>query len=97
MRVESLAKGLLLHGDTHVKLVVLCSEKPTRALLVKVAANLPSQLSVITSLKLSPLLYACMIANFTTLLMNSIFVPHPQKLNAEAIYFVCYVRTSEVQ
>ncbi|XP_018909583.2 zinc finger RNA-binding protein isoform X4 [Bemisia tabaci] len=47
MRVESLAKGLLLHGDTHVKLVVLCSEKPTRALLVKVAANLPSQLSIV--------------------------------------------------
>ena len=30
MRVENLAKGLLLSGDNHVCLVVLCAEKPTR-------------------------------------------------------------------
>lgn len=30
MRVGNLAKGLLLSGDNHVCLVVLCAEKPTR-------------------------------------------------------------------
>ncbi|KAJ1522250.1 hypothetical protein ONE63_002555 [Megalurothrips usitatus] len=44
MRVGSLAKGLLLHGDTSVNLVVLCAEKPTRSLLYKVSENLPKQL-----------------------------------------------------
>lgn len=48
MRVGVLAKGLLLSGDTNVKLVVLCSEKqkPTRTILSKVAAILPTQLKV---------------------------------------------------
>lgn len=32
MRVGNLAKGLLLSGDNHVCLVVLCAEKPTRYL-----------------------------------------------------------------
>ncbi|XP_066993035.2 zinc finger RNA-binding protein isoform X2 [Anabrus simplex] len=47
MRVGVLAKGLLLHGDTAVNLVVLCAEKPTRTLLNKVAENLPKQLKVV--------------------------------------------------
>ena len=46
MRVGVLAKGLLLHGDTNVNLVVLCGEKPTRTLLNRVADNLPKQLKV---------------------------------------------------
>ncbi|KAG1666729.1 Zinc finger RNA-binding protein [Nymphon striatum] len=44
MRVGVLAKGLLLHGDLNVQLVVLCSEKPTRTLLDRVADSLPKQL-----------------------------------------------------
>nr|CAD7400035.1 unnamed protein product [Timema poppensis] len=47
MRVGVLAKGLLLHGDTAVNLVVLCAEKPTRTLLNKVAENLPKQLQIV--------------------------------------------------
>ncbi|KDR24131.1 Zinc finger RNA-binding protein, partial [Zootermopsis nevadensis] len=47
MRVGVLAKGLLLHGDTAVNLVVLCAEKPTRSLLNKVVENLPKQLQVV--------------------------------------------------
>jgi zinc finger RNA-binding protein len=46
MRVGVLAKGLLLHGDLNVHLVVLCSDKPTRTLLERVADNLPKQLEV---------------------------------------------------
>lgn len=46
MRVGVLAKGLLLHGDLNVNLVVLCSEKPTRTLLERIADNLPKQLAV---------------------------------------------------
>jgi len=46
MRVGTLAKGLLLTGDTAVDLVVLCTEKPTRSLLIKVAELLPKQLQV---------------------------------------------------
>jgi len=48
MRVGVLAKGLLLHGDLHVHLVVLCAEKPTRTLLVRVKDNLPKQLATVT-------------------------------------------------
>lgn len=47
MRVGCLAKGLLLSGDTAVDLVVLCAEKPTRTLLLKVAEYLPKQLQVL--------------------------------------------------
>ena len=46
MRVGVLAKGLLLHGDLNVHLVVLCSEKPTRTLLERVADGLPKQFAV---------------------------------------------------
>ena len=46
MRVGVLAKGLLLHGDLNVNLVVLCSEKPTRTMLEQVADALPKQLAV---------------------------------------------------
>nr|XP_006823768.1 PREDICTED: zinc finger RNA-binding protein-like [Saccoglossus kowalevskii] len=48
MRVGVLAKGLLLRGDLNVHLVVLCSEKPTRTLLERVADNLPKQLAVVS-------------------------------------------------
>lgn len=51
MRVGVLAKGLLLHGDLNVHLVVLCSEKPTRTLLERVADNLPKQLDTVTEEK----------------------------------------------
>lgn len=46
MRVGLLAKGLLLRGDRTVQLVLLCSQKPTHALLQSVAQQLPLQLSV---------------------------------------------------
>jgi len=44
MRVGVLAKGLLLHNDLNVQLVLLCNEKPTRTLLVRIADALPKQL-----------------------------------------------------
>ncbi|KAL0270754.1 UNVERIFIED_CONTAM: hypothetical protein PYX00_008051 [Menopon gallinae] len=47
MRVGCMAKGLLLKGDTAVDLVLLCSEKPTRTLLFKVAESLPKQLQAV--------------------------------------------------
>uniref|UniRef100_A0A182Q4U4 DZF domain-containing protein n=1 Tax=Anopheles farauti TaxID=69004 RepID=A0A182Q4U4_9DIPT len=47
MRVGLLAKGLLLHGDNCVQLVVLCAEKPTTSLLKRVATELPIQLKKI--------------------------------------------------
>lgn len=46
MRVGVLAKGLLLAGDLTVGLVVMCSEKPGRTLLARVAALLPKHLAV---------------------------------------------------
>ncbi|XP_051894937.1 zinc finger RNA-binding protein isoform X2 [Pristis pectinata] len=48
MRVGVLAKGLLLRGDKNVNLVLLCAEKPTGALLNRIADNLPKQLAVTT-------------------------------------------------
>lgn len=47
MRVGLLAKGLLLHGDDVVQLVMLCEEKPTTSLLKRVATELPIQLKKI--------------------------------------------------
>ena len=46
VRVGPLAKGLLLHDDLNVHLVVLCSEKPTRTLLDTVVDRLTKQLQV---------------------------------------------------
>lgn len=51
MRVGVLAKGLLLHGDLNVHLVVLCSEKPTRTMLERVADAIPKQLAGVTEEK----------------------------------------------
>ncbi|KAM6216695.1 zinc finger RNA-binding protein 2 [Rhynchocyon petersi] len=51
MRVGLLAKGLLLRGDRHVRLILLCSEKPTQALLHQVTERLPQQLLVVTEEK----------------------------------------------
>ncbi|ROL51437.1 Zinc finger RNA-binding protein [Anabarilius grahami] len=48
MRVGVLAKGLLLRGDTHVNLVLLCSEKPTKNLLTRIVEHLPKQLTMVT-------------------------------------------------
>ena len=46
MRVGVLAKGLLLHNDLNVHLVLLCAEKPTRSMLERVASMMPQYLSV---------------------------------------------------
>lgn len=46
MRVGLLAKGLLLKGDEQVQLVVLCSKKPTKIMLSRVAELLPQELKV---------------------------------------------------
>lgn len=46
MRVGLLAKGLLLRGDRKVRLTLLCSQKPTRALLQRISEHLPQQLPV---------------------------------------------------
>ncbi|XP_071433847.1 zinc finger RNA-binding protein-like isoform X5 [Pithys albifrons albifrons] len=48
LRVGVLAKGLLLHGDRNVNLVLLCAEKPSKMLLSCIAENLPKQLAVIS-------------------------------------------------
>ena len=46
MRIGALAKGLLLHGDLNVELVLMCKEKPTKGMLNRVADNLPQYLQV---------------------------------------------------
>ncbi|XP_013360671.1 PREDICTED: zinc finger RNA-binding protein 2 isoform X2 [Chinchilla lanigera] len=48
MRVGILAKGLVLRGERNVRLTLLCSQKPTRALLHRIAARLPQQLLLVT-------------------------------------------------
>uniref|UniRef100_A0A8C3YJ23 Zinc finger RNA binding protein 2 n=1 Tax=Catagonus wagneri TaxID=51154 RepID=A0A8C3YJ23_9CETA len=48
MRVGLLAKGLLLRGDRAVQLILLCSQKPTRALLHRVTEQLPRQFPIVT-------------------------------------------------
>ncbi|XP_017558071.1 zinc finger RNA-binding protein [Pygocentrus nattereri] len=45
MRVGILAKGLLLHGDRNVQLILLAAKKPTVSLLNSIAEQLPKQLT----------------------------------------------------
>ncbi|XP_030028321.1 zinc finger RNA-binding protein isoform X3 [Manduca sexta] len=45
MRVGLVATGLVLKGDRDVQLVVLCHDRPTIALLKRVAADLPAHLA----------------------------------------------------
>ncbi|KAM4887304.1 zinc finger RNA-binding protein 2 [Thomomys bottae] len=47
MRVGILAKGLVLRGDRCVKLALLCSQKPTRALVQDITDRLPEQLLIL--------------------------------------------------
>uniref|UniRef100_A0A8C9YQJ7 Zinc finger RNA-binding protein n=1 Tax=Sander lucioperca TaxID=283035 RepID=A0A8C9YQJ7_SANLU len=44
MRVGILAKGLLLHGDRNVELILLTAKKPTISLLKNIAKHLPKEL-----------------------------------------------------
>lgn len=55
LRIGVLAKGLLLHDDLNVEMVLLCNDKPTRTLLVRIADNLPKQLCVVIEEKLKEL------------------------------------------
>ncbi|KAM5308960.1 zinc finger RNA-binding protein 2 isoform 2-T2 [Glossophaga mutica] len=48
VRVGLLGKGLLLRGDRNVQLILLCSQKPTCALLQRVTEQLPQQLLMVT-------------------------------------------------
>ncbi|XP_037021184.2 zinc finger RNA-binding protein 2 [Artibeus jamaicensis] len=48
VRVGLLGKGLLLRGDRDVQLTLLCSQKPTHALLQRVTEQLPQQLLMVT-------------------------------------------------
>ena len=50
MRVGLLAKGLLLKGDTDVKLILICSNKPTKKLLEKVYKLLLEKIEVMIQL-----------------------------------------------
>ncbi|CAF0974114.1 unnamed protein product [Brachionus calyciflorus] len=48
MRVGLLAKGLLLKGDTDVKLIVICANKPTKTLLERVHKLLVQKIEVVS-------------------------------------------------
>ncbi|XP_053203115.1 zinc finger RNA-binding protein-like isoform X2 [Panonychus citri] len=47
MRVGPLAKNLLLVGDKEVDLVIICSDKPTNQLVMRVMNHLPKQLELV--------------------------------------------------
>nr|XP_044990882.1 zinc finger RNA-binding protein 2 isoform X2 [Jaculus jaculus] len=51
VRVGILAKGLVLRGDRSVQLTLLCSKKPTRSLLQRIAQELPRELPIVTETK----------------------------------------------
>uniref|UniRef100_UPI00358F5F16 interleukin enhancer-binding factor 3-like isoform X2 n=1 Tax=Myxine glutinosa TaxID=7769 RepID=UPI00358F5F16 len=46
MRTGPMAKRLLLHGDTHLDLVLICKDRPTRSLLVSISITLQRHLKV---------------------------------------------------
>ena len=67
-----LAKGLLLRGDRNVNLVLLCSEKPSKTLLSRIAENLPKQLavSIMEMFIFTPCLFQKFLAGLTVLQLN---------------------------
>ncbi|KAE8636572.1 hypothetical protein XENTR_v10003043 [Xenopus tropicalis] len=74
LRVGVLAKGLLLRGDRNVSLVLLCAEKPTRALLSRITESLPKQLAVICPEKYE---VSCSLAE-AAIILNSCVEPKMQ-------------------
>lgn len=64
MRVGLLAKGLLLHGDMELQLVVLCHGRPTKSLLLFLAEKLPEELAVNITEVLLVLNYLLYISTF---------------------------------
>ncbi|XP_053693619.1 zinc finger RNA-binding protein isoform X1 [Sabethes cyaneus] len=80
MRVGLLAKGLLLHGDNTVHLVVLCAEKPTTSLLKRVVTELPIQLKKVTeehkyTVTMAPVEGAVMVSDGTITVKISLTSP----------------------
>lgn len=63
-----LAKGLLLRGDRNVHLVLLCSEKPSKSLLSRIAENLPKQLAVSIMEMLILIFTSCLLPMFLAVL-----------------------------
>ncbi|XP_028908214.1 zinc finger RNA-binding protein 2 isoform X2 [Ornithorhynchus anatinus] len=47
-RVGILAKGLLLHGDRDIHLILISAEKPTKILLQKIVEKLPEKILMLT-------------------------------------------------
>uniref|UniRef100_A0A182JQR3 DZF domain-containing protein n=1 Tax=Anopheles christyi TaxID=43041 RepID=A0A182JQR3_9DIPT len=87
MRVGLLAKGLLLHGDNCVQLVVLCAEKPTTSLLKRVATELPIQLKKIAedhryTVTMAPVEGAVLVSDGTITVKISLTSPLLREANA---------------
>ncbi|XP_053671806.1 zinc finger RNA-binding protein 2 [Anopheles nili] len=89
MRVGLLAKGLLLHGDNCVQLVVLCAEKPTTSLLKRVATELPIQLKKIAedhryTVTMAPVEGAVLITDSNITVKISLTSPLLREANASS-------------
>lgn len=72
--------GLLLQGDNVVQLVVLCADKPTHALMKRVALELPVQLKVVSeehkySISMSPEDGAVLVSDGTITVKVSLTSP----------------------
>ena len=75
MRVGLLAKGLLLHGDLELQLVVLCHNRPTKSLLLFLAEKLPVEL-VVNVIAMMPMYFdvvICISQYVTHVLIGSLF------------------------
>ncbi|KFB40726.1 AGAP001905-PA-like protein [Anopheles sinensis] len=89
MRVGLLAKGLLLHGDDVVQLVMLCEEKPTTSLLKRVATELPIQLKKIAedhryTVTMAPVEGAVLVTDGTMTVKISLTSPLLREVNASS-------------
>ncbi|XP_052865044.1 zinc finger RNA-binding protein 2 [Anopheles cruzii] len=89
MRVGLLAKGLLLHGDNCVQLVVLCAEKPTTSLLKRVVTELPMQLKKIAedhkyTVTMAPVEGAVLVSDGSITVKISLTSPLLREANASS-------------
>lgn len=83
MRVGLVSKGLLLKGDGNLELVLLCSSRPTVALLREVAEKLTAQLEVTPHTR--PPTLALVSSQILTVSMFVVFPPLNRRSRRESI------------
>lgn len=93
LRIGIIAKGLILTGDDHIDLVMLCSGKPTMSLLTKVVSLLPEQLKVTLVHFPPPRPFVRVVRLKNTVWM--IFCLPPQEVSKDSVEYIVTPKASD--